>query len=209
MVENARLLFPLGFLFAIIISNQSHFNKVQDIGIPNSQQQMIDLNHVVIKKDAGFIPRLLLFEKNGEFIGMVKPIKIPWWMYPFCMFNESILELFLFVFCPKYRRKVLSEEIAIDLKEILYEIAEEKEVKIKTIEVMPDHVHLFIELDPRLLLHKIIKDFKGRSSRILRDKYPRLKSRLPSLWTRSYFCCTVGHISEETVTKYIENQKNV
>ena len=87
-------LFPLGFLFAIIISNQSHFNKVQDMGIPNSQQQLIDLNHVVIKKDAGLIPRLLLFEKNGEFIGMVKPVNIPWWMYPFCLFNESILEFF-------------------------------------------------------------------------------------------------------------------
>ena len=55
---------------------------------------MLDLNHVVIKKDVGFTPRLLLFEKDGKFIGMVKPLKIPWWMFPFRIFNKSMLELF-------------------------------------------------------------------------------------------------------------------
>jgi len=68
---------------------------------------------------------------------------------------------------------------------------------------------MFISFDPRQPLHELIKLFKGRSSRILRDKYPKLKSRLPSLWTRSYFSCTIGYISEETVKQYIENQKNV
>lgn len=113
------------------------------------------------------------------------------------------------IFCPKYRRKVLIDNIALDLKNILYQIAEDKEVEIKALEIMPDHVHMFIEIDPRLMLHKVIKDFKGISSRILREKYPSLKSRLPSLWTRSYFSCTIGHISEETIENYIENQKNV
>lgn len=113
------------------------------------------------------------------------------------------------IFCPKYRRKVLIDNIALDLKNILYQIAEDKEVEIKALEIMPDHVHMFIEIDPRLMLHKVIKDFKGISSRILREKYPSLKSRLPSLWTRSYFSCTIGHISEETIKNYIENQKNV
>lgn len=72
---------------------------------------------------------------------------------------------------------------------------------------MPDHVHLFISFDPRQHLHKIIQAFKGKSSRILREKYPSLKSRLPSLWTRSYFCCTVGYISEEAVKQYIKKSK--
>lgn len=116
---------------------------------------------------------------------------------------------FHIVFCPKYRRKVLVGNIETRLKDVLYEIAEEKEIEIKALEIMPDHVHMFIEFDPRLLLHKIIKDFKGVSSRVLRDEFPELKSRLPSLWTRSYFSCTVGHISEETIQQYIENQKNV
>ena len=74
---------------------------------------------------------------------------------------------------------------------------------------MPDHVHLFIDFDPRLLLHKIIKDFKGQSASILRKELPSLKSRLPSLWIRSYFSSSIGHIVEETIQKYIENQKNV
>lgn len=113
------------------------------------------------------------------------------------------------IFCPKYRRKVLVDEIEKDLKKIFYEVAQEKNVEIKALEIMPDHVHMFISFDPRQPLHELIKLFKGRSSRILRDKYPKLKSRLPSLWTRSYFSCTIGYISEETVKQYIENQKNV
>lgn len=113
------------------------------------------------------------------------------------------------IFCPKYRRRVLIGKIAEDLKNIFQEVANEQEIEIKALEIMPDHVHMFISFDPRKHIHKIIKAFKGRSSKILRDKYPKLKSRIPSLWTRSYFCCTVGHISEDVVQKYIENQKTV
>ena len=113
------------------------------------------------------------------------------------------------IFCPKYRRKVLVDDIERDLKEIFHIVAIEKQVEIKALEVMPDHVHMFIAFDPRQPLHELIKLFKGRSSKILRDKYPKLKSRIPSLWTRSYFCCTIGHISEETIHQYIENQKYV
>jgi putative transposase len=113
------------------------------------------------------------------------------------------------IFCPKYRRKVLVDEVAKDLEEIFYEVAKEKEIEIKALEIMPDHVHMFISFDPRQPLHELIKLFKGRSSNILRDRYPKLKSRIPSLWTRSYFCCTIGHVSEATIKKYIEDQKTV
>lgn len=113
------------------------------------------------------------------------------------------------IFCPKYRRKVLVNDIERDLLEIFHIVAEEKQVEIKALEIRPDHVHMFISFDPRQPLHELIKAFKGRSSKILRDKYPKLKSRIPSLWTRSYFCCTIGHISEETIREYIENQKYV
>lgn len=115
---------------------------------------------------------------------------------------------FHIVFCPKYRRPVLTDGIDERLKEILHTIAEEKGIDIKALEVMPDHVHLFIAFDPRLMLHKIIKDFKGRSARILREEFPQLKSRMPSLWTRSYFSCSVGHIGEDAIRQYIEDQKN-
>lgn len=112
------------------------------------------------------------------------------------------------IFCPKYRRKVLVDGIDVRLKEILYEEAEKLDVTIKSLEVMPDHVHMFIEFDPRLILHKVIKQLKGASSHRLREEFPSLKSKLPSLWTRSYFSCTVGHISEATIMRYIEEQKN-
>ena len=110
------------------------------------------------------------------------------------------------IFCPKYRRKVLTGNIGKDLRDIFNDIATEKDIEIKSLEIMPDHVHLFISFDPRIHLHELIKLFKGRSSRILREKYPKLKSRLPSLWTRSYFSSTIGYISEETIKKYIEDQ---
>jgi putative transposase len=113
------------------------------------------------------------------------------------------------IFCPKYRRKVLTGDVEKDLRKIFDEIAIEKNIEIKALEIMSDHVHMFISFDPRQPIHELIKLFKGRSSRILRSKYPKLKSRIPSLWTRSYFCCTIGHISEETIQKYIENQKSV
>lgn len=88
---------------------------------------------------------------------------------------------FHIIFCPKYRRKVLVNGVDERLKEILFEIAKTKDVEIKALEIMPDHVHIFIDFDPRLTLHKIVKDFKGISSRILREEFPHLKSRLPSL----------------------------
>lgn len=113
------------------------------------------------------------------------------------------------VFCPKYRRPVLVDGVDVRLKEILLEKAAELDVKILSMEIMPDHVHLFISFDPRLMPHKIIKILKGSSSRILREEFPSLKSRLPSLWTRSYFSCSVGHIGEAAVRRYIEEQKNV
>ncbi len=111
------------------------------------------------------------------------------------------------IFCPKYRRKVLIDGVDVRLKEILFEEAGKLSVEIKSLEVMPDHVHIFLECDPRLPLHKVIKQLKGVSSRKLREEFPWLKSRIPSLWTRSYFSCTVGHISESTIMRYIEEQK--
>ena len=113
------------------------------------------------------------------------------------------------VFCPKYRRRVLIDGVDVRLKEILLEQAKKLNIRILSMEVMPDHVHLFLSCDPRFGLHRAVKGLKGASSRILREEFPWLKSRLPTLWTRSYFSCTVGHISEATVKRYIENQKDV
>lgn len=123
--------------------------------------------------------------------------------------KEGIVYLnqFHIIFCPKYRRKVLVDGVDVELKNIILKIAEEKDIEVKALEIMPDHVHMLISFDPRQPLHELIKHFKGESSRILRDQFPWLKSRIPTLWTRSYFCCTVGHISEDVVQRYIEEQK--
>lgn len=114
---------------------------------------------------------------------------------------------FHIIWCPKYRRPVLTDGVDIRLKQILHEVTEEKGVTIKALEIMPDHVHIFIDLDPRLGVHTVIKTMKGRSARILRSEFPWLKTRLPNMWTRSYFLCTVGHVNEDTIQKYINEQK--
>ena len=114
---------------------------------------------------------------------------------------------FPIVFCPKYRRKVLVGEVEQKLKHILYATAQQYGVLIETMEVMPDHVHLFVTADPTRCVAEIVNRLKGASSRILRQEFPHLTSRLPTLWSRSYYAATVGHVSESTVKKYIENQK--
>jgi len=78
---------------------------------------------------------------------------------------------------------------------------------IENMEVMPDHVHLFVKSPPIHAPHFIVGQLKGYSSRMLRGEFPKLKSRLPTLWTRSYYIESVGHISQETVKKYIGDQK--
>ncbi len=113
---------------------------------------------------------------------------------------------FHIIFSPKYRKPVLTGNVEKRLKEILYEEADNMDVEIKTLEIMPDYVDMFIEFDPRLMLHKVIKQFKGKSSHILREEFPFLKSSMPSLWTRSYLSCSIGHISEDEIKKYIESQ---
>ncbi|MEV2911381.1 IS200/IS605 family transposase [Paenibacillus larvae] len=111
------------------------------------------------------------------------------------------------VFCPKYRRKVLQPPIDLRLKELFQTKANELQAEIVEMEIMPDHVHLLIKCDPQFGIHRIVKHLKGYTSRILRQEFTQLTSRLPSLWTNSYFVATVGSVSLETVKKYIEAQK--
>ena len=112
------------------------------------------------------------------------------------------------IWCPKYRRPVLVDEVEERLKELLLEKSQQLGITIENMEVMPDHVHLFVKSPPVNSPHYIVQQLKGYSSRVLRGEFPKLKSRIPTLWTRSYFCESVGHISEETVRKYIDDQKN-
>ncbi len=111
------------------------------------------------------------------------------------------------IWCPKYRRKVLVDGVDTRLKEVLVQIAKESGCTIDTMEVMPDHIHIFLKGTPTIPIHLIVKNLKGKSSRILRAEFPHLRKRLPCLWTRSYYCETIWCINEETIKKYIENQK--
>ena len=113
------------------------------------------------------------------------------------------------IWCPKYRRSVLIDGIDERLKTILYETVAETNAEILELEIMPDHVHVLLDVDPQYGINKLVRHLKGRSSRILRQEFPSLKSRLPTLWTSSYFVATVGGVTLETVKQYIENQKGV
>jgi putative transposase len=124
--------------------------------------------------------------------------------------NTAVYNInFHIIWCPKYRRRVLVGQVDSRLKELLGEKAERLGISIKTMEVMPDHVHLFVSSPPTLAPHYIVGQLKGYTSRILRQEFSSLKSRLPSLWTRSYYIESVGHISEATIRQYIKDQKNV
>lgn len=113
------------------------------------------------------------------------------------------------VWCPKYRRKVLIEGIAERLNQIISDVCQEHQSDILSMEIMPDHVHLLVECDPQFGIHRLVRLMKGRSSRLLRQEFPVLKRKLPTLWTSSYFVSTVGGAPLSVIKQYIENQKHV
>ena len=110
------------------------------------------------------------------------------------------------IWCPKYRRKVLTDEVKTRLIEIIYDVSKELGATVKELEVMPDHVHLLIDCDPQFGVYKIIKRIKGTSSRLLRSEYPSIKRRLPTLWTNSICILTTGGACIEVIQAYIQNQ---
>lgn len=95
------------------------------------------------------------------------------------------------------------------LKRIVERVCLARDADLIELEVMPDQVHLLVDVDPQYGIHRLIKEIKGLSSRELRQNFPFLKSRLPTLWTNSYFVSTVGGAPLEVIKQYIENQKHV
>lgn len=112
------------------------------------------------------------------------------------------------IWCPKYRRRILIDSIENRLREIILSKCEELDCQVKELNIMPDHVHLFVKTKPTIAPHFLIQQIKGSSSRILRTEFKELKSKLPNMWTRSYYIESVGHISENNIKKYIQEQKN-
>jgi len=111
------------------------------------------------------------------------------------------------VWCPKYRRKVLLGDVEKRLKEIIQDIAKECKVEIIEMETDKDHIHILADIDPQFGVAEFVKKAKGKSSRLLRDEFRHLKTKLPTLWTNSYFISTVGGASLEVIKQYIENQQ--
>src|SRR2546430_11980627 len=129
--------------------------------------------------------------------------------YTVCMNKIAYKSNHNVVWCPKYRRKVLVEEVAMRLTQIMREVCQEHQAEVLSLEVMPDHVHVLVEVDPQFRIHRLVRLIKGRSSRLLRQEFPVLKRKLPTLWTNSYFCATTGGAPLSVVKQYIEQQKHV
>ena len=111
------------------------------------------------------------------------------------------------IWCTKYRKKVLNEEVRQKLNFLIQEIINQLNSEIIELEIMEEHVHLLLECPPQLGIHKLVKKLKGVSSRILRAEFSHLRTRLPTLWTNSYFVSTVGGAPLEIIKRYIEEQK--
>ncbi|MET8005914.1 IS200/IS605 family transposase [Nonomuraea glycinis] len=114
---------------------------------------------------------------------------------------------FLVVWCTKYRRQVLGDKVEGRLTELIHEVVADKEAWLVEAEVKADHVRLVVEVDPQYGVHRLVKAVKGRSSHALREEFPHLRSRLPTLWTNSYLVVTVGGAQDAMVERYLEQQQ--
>lgn len=112
-----------------------------------------------------------------------------------------------FVFCPKYRRPVLAGAVGERLQALIPALIKELGGRVLNLTVQPDHVHLFVECPPTLAPRQVMHRIKGASSHALRKEFSFLRSRLPSLWTRSYYVRTAGEVSEATIQRYVDAQK--
>jgi putative transposase len=112
------------------------------------------------------------------------------------------------VWCTKYRKLLLHSPIEQSFKKILLDTARSTRWDVIELKVIPDHLRILMEIDPQYGINVVVKKMKGRSSRMLRDKYSQLKA-LPALWTNSYLVSTVGGAPLHIVKQYIENQKHV
>ena len=120
-----------------------------------------------------------------------------------CVYNIN----YHIVWCPKYRKRVLIDNVARDLKILIEQKAQELDIPIGGLEIMPDHIHLFISAKPIHPVHQIVQHFKGYTSHELRSKYEHLRKKLPTLWSRSYYAGTAGFVSQTAIQNYVAHQK--
>jgi putative transposase len=112
-----------------------------------------------------------------------------------------------FVWIPKFRSKILVDRVARRLEELIRDKSTELGGGVLNLTIMPDHVHLFCSFPPTMAPYQIMHRLKGYTAHQLREEFPYLKSRLPNLWTRSYYVGTAGNVSAATIQRYIDEQK--
>ena len=113
-----------------------------------------------------------------------------------------------FVFCPRYRRKIFDiSGVEERFKALVAEKCEELDIEILAMECHKDHAHLFLSCTPKQSPTSVMAQIKGYTSRAIRREFPKL-SKMPNLWTRSYFVSTAGDVSSETIRRYVETQKS-
>jgi putative transposase len=137
--------------------------------------------------------------RSSELPASIKPYKTDHSIVYRCQYHV--------IWCPKFRRRILVPPIDTRLKELILEKQSAYGYEVLAMEVMPDHVHLLLDVDPRIGIHKIVGQIKGWTSRAIGQEFPLVKRKLPGLWTRSQFMATVGTVSLEVVKQYIGNQK--
>ena len=113
------------------------------------------------------------------------------------------------IWCTKYRRTALSAEIQARFREIVLESQEKYGYIVRGVETMTDHVHLLMSIPPTEAVGILIGKIKGMTAKVLREEFPHLKSRLPNLWTRSYFVASTGGVTLAALKQYVESQKGV
>jgi len=122
--------------------------------------------------------------------------------------NKSVFNIgYHLIWCVKYRKPVLVGDTEKRLKELILLKGQDIGITVVSLEVMPEHLHIFIKASPVDSPHYIVQQLKGYTSKLMRQEFKELRTRIPSLWTRSYYCESVGHISENAVKRYIEEQK--
>ena len=107
----------------------------------------------------------------------------------------------------KNTRKVLTNGVDVRLKELLREYVTNLSVDILEMEIIPDYVHILVEVDPQFGIHKAVKSLKGYTFKVLRKEFSYLRTKMPTLLINSYFVSTVGGAPLEIIKQYIENQK--
>ena len=113
------------------------------------------------------------------------------------------------IWCTKYRRSVLSDEIQERLKTLIYAAENQYNYTLRAVEIMSDHVHILVSIPPSESVANVVGRIKGYTSKILREEFPELRTRLPNLWTRSRFVASTGGVTLEVLKQYVESQKGV